>query len=306
MRIPNSISFPINERSLLPMIAVEKFERLIERTLEEKPYVGEYLVRLREKSLVTFNHSVTTALQIYVYWEMKDGSPLVIEDLEKYTVAALLHDVGKLTTPDNILHSKESFRDLPLKEGNRRMAVMNRHSIDGLALAKEFGFSKEEICVAIAHHVDDSVLKAAPENGFVGADYSRASWSQEYGEGAVAKLLQEELDWVTHKDTDMIMEVSFFDIIEALRATDRAYSGCKAMDWGIQQSGIGKSIYSIVKMDIACEKMDRRFAERIEDAEFRKNFDFFESCGEPTRVAELLEERGLCQRTSILEDDMDK
>ena len=291
MRIPNSISFPINEKSLKPMIAVENFERLIDRTLEEKAYVGEYLCLLREKSMVTYNHSVNTALQMYAYWEMRSEFPRVKEMVEKYSIAALLHDVGKLTTPDYILHSKENFRDLPFEEGNRRMAIMNRHSIDGLSIAKKFGFSKEETGVSIAHHVDDSVLKAAPKNRFVGADQSRDSWPQQYGDGTVADLLWRELGWVTPEDIKMIVEVSFFDVVEALRATDRAYSGCKALEWEAPTFGLSQSVYSIARMNVACQKMDRSFLARIESEEFRRNFDFFENCGEPTRIGEMLNDR---------------
>lgn len=141
------------------------------------------------------------------------------------------------------------------------------------------------------HHVDSIILDGAPQNGFHGAELSRDSWVQEFGKGYVDQMLSEECGWMNKEDVQIIKEISFCDIVEALRTTERAYNGNKAKEWFAGEDGLAPSVYSIVMMDVANGKMDDRFLDIVKDNDFRREFDFMENSGIENRVRSLVIEK---------------
>lgn len=286
------------------------FLDLLERAMENRPYLLRYMLELDMKSPSTYNHSVLVSMHFYNN-ECRGVENMVTrnntgscfnERLEAYTIAALVHDAGKLSTPEYILHSKDNFRTMSLSEGNRRMSVMHRHSIDGLAIAKEYGFTKEEAMVGLLHHVDSTVLDEASANGFEGAETSRDSWVQEFGKGYVDKLMDKECSWIGVEDVRMVKEISFCDVVESLRSKERAYSGCRAKEWFASEGGMIPSVYSIAMMDVANGKMDEKYLSRIKDNRFRNEFDLIEESGITDKVRSLVKEKASSYGIDIRED----
>ena len=179
-------------------------------------YVKRYLEDLRKYSPVTYNHSVNVAAQIFTALKNSESPKFSEEEIFEYTRGALLHDVGKLTTPQEILHGTDLTRE--------EFSVMMQHSIDGLEVAKERGFDKLSQFIGVTHHIDASAM----ENNFVDAEKSRPQWDAIYLPGEIQSELS-NFKSMSPKDFSVAKMVTFYDIVEALRSTDRAYQ--KKHDW---------------------------------------------------------------------------
>jgi response regulator RpfG family c-di-GMP phosphodiesterase len=80
----------------------EAFNKILNQSYDYENgvnYVADYLRELDAKSYTTFNHSVRVAAN--VFRELSNDKSFSRKDVLDYTRAALLHDVGKLTTKLN-------------------------------------------------------------------------------------------------------------------------------------------------------------------------------------------------------------
>jgi HD-GYP domain-containing protein (c-di-GMP phosphodiesterase class II) len=117
---------------------------------------------LRQKSAYTFTHSLNVSLLVLAQVEMLD---LPERQLEEITAAGLLHDVGKLFVPDEIL-DKTGPLDPQEWQAIRRHPV---HAVEVLRRMK--GVSDLVLIAAFEHHL-----------GFNGQGYPvrRAPWPQNH------------------------------------------------------------------------------------------------------------------------------
>lgn len=282
------IKLPVNSMSLTPIKMLESFESTMEKIFEEKPYLADYAKAIDAKSTVTFNHSINVALLTYV--ELNKDSNFTQEDIKKYTAAAFAHDVGKLTTPDEILHAGKEV-DMQQKYNGKesKIDIMMRHSIDGYDVAKAYGFNKEEIAAGITHHIADSALEAGQDGNYKGATESRRSWNLSYGEGYIESILKDELSWATDKDIKALEVISFTDVIESLRDKSRPYK--LQNEWNEINADGKQSVVDVVDFDTKSKKMNPIFADNVMSQEFRDNTDFYISAGSPQRMREFIAEK---------------
>jgi len=100
------------------------------------------LVHLKSADNYTFTHSVNVCI-LTVSLAMHVGRQ---DDLEDIGIGALLHDLGKVGTPLEILH-----KNGPLTE--REMAKIREHPLLGASLlAKSGGFSQASLSCVLDHH----------------------------------------------------------------------------------------------------------------------------------------------------------
>lgn len=64
-------------------------------------------------------------------------------------MAGLLHDVGKLNTPKEILYK-------PAKLNDEEFEIMKKHPMDGYNMLKEVGVSDAVLNLVLKHHVNES------------------------------------------------------------------------------------------------------------------------------------------------------
>lgn len=276
-----SIVIPIQAMNLAPLKILESFEETMDKLFDEKPYLLDYAKAIDAKSTVTFDHSVKVALMTYS--ELSEDSEFNEEDIEKYTAAAFTHDVGKLSTPDEILHAGKEI-NLALEKFNNnesKLAILMRHSIDGINIAKQYGFSKEECAACISHHVKDISLEAGVEGDFKDATNSRKDWITSFGEGYVESLLKENLSWVDDKDIRALETISFSDVVEALRDNTRQYKDSKSWEMTAMICGF----------DTDNKRMNPRYIDIVSSEEYQKETDFFMLSGSPQRMRELIAEK---------------
>lgn len=284
------ISIPISSMSLTPLKILESFESTMEKVFEEKPYLLDYAKAIDAKSTVTFDHSVKVALMTYS--ALSKDSDFSKEDVEKYTAAAFAHDVGKLSTPDEILHAGKDV-NLAMEKYNEtesKLAILMRHSIDGIEVAKQFGFTKEECAAGITHHVKDAALEAGIEGDFQGATDSRKDWVVSFGDGYVESLLKENLEWMKDKDVKAFETISFSDVIEALRDNKRQYKEGKSWDATI----------AICKLDADNQRMNPKYMDVVSSESYHNETDFLMSAGSPQRMRELVAEKTKDRESSFI------
>lgn len=289
---------------------VNGFQQEFNKILDENPNIAKYLKDLDARSSETFNHSINVAL--HVYKELSRSGEYMPHDIHEWTKAALCHDVGKLTTDIDVLHSNVNLKDQ--KDNAENLREMMRHSIDSVNLARAtdeitikgqtyegYGFGKYEVTAAIGHHINASAL----ENGFNNADLSRPQWGETYPEGYVEYLLKTECHWMKERDIKALETISFCDDIEALRADDRRYQ--RQHNWEMSdftQDASGKSKgYSVqtimegatdkdiaylqsvdkyvIKSNIEQGRIGKQFEGKVSDKEFQKEFDALQDAKVP-------------------------
>lgn len=102
----------------------------------------------------TFTHMVNVAaLTVAQAQALHVGGPL----LHTFGVAALMHDIGKVRTPPEVLHKPDRLTP-------EEFAIMKRHVVDGAAILRRTpGMSPLAAVVAFEHHLKQD-LSGYPEN----------------------------------------------------------------------------------------------------------------------------------------------
>lgn len=313
----------------------EAFNKILNQSYDYETgtnYVADYLRELDSKSSTTFNHSVRVAAN--VFRELSKDKSFSRQEVLDYTRAALLHDVGKLTTNDNVLHIDHSLAPLKFQmdksTGEKRYSNdfpkfihMMQHSLDGISKAKELGFSKEDVFVSIGHHVASSCIESGPEGGFKNATYSRDSWEIKNGSNFVEGLLKENCSWIKDKDKRALEVITFYDIIEALRSNDRAYMVQK--EWGspldenlgrdFYKSGRGSTVADIIKINMTpkniniakeLQLVDKQTETRIYNITLQDMPSSFEKFLEPNEWKKLKKDFEITKRIPAIDMVRDK
>ena len=107
------------------------------------PTVRALLIRLAEKDAYTEGHTRRVALRTVQVGEELGLAPARLRDL---ALGAMLHDVGKLSVPDEILQKPGAL-------GDEEFAVIRRHPVWGRELVDELGsFSPLVATLVLDHH----------------------------------------------------------------------------------------------------------------------------------------------------------
>ena len=106
------------------------------------PTVRALLVRLGVKDDYTAEHTRGVALRAVQVGEEMGLAPVALREL---AVGGLLHDVGKLAVPNEILQKPGALTDAEFD-------VIKQHPEDGSRLVRELGFSKQVARLVLDHH----------------------------------------------------------------------------------------------------------------------------------------------------------
>ena len=105
--------------------------------------LSNLLKELYRFSPMTYEHSLNVS-NLAVSFAQEIG--LIDSDIEKLRIAGLLHDIGKLKIPENILNKPSKFTV-------EEYEIMKMHSRYGVDLLTENGFSNDEILnLILCHH----------------------------------------------------------------------------------------------------------------------------------------------------------
>lgn len=119
------------------------------------------LDRIKKMDEYTFTHSINTAFYsmfIAIWMGLTD------QEIVNATQAGLLHDIGKIYIPDEILNKKGSLT-------NEEYEVMQKHPLFGYSLLNEFSEFNQEVKRAVLFHherIDASGYPLNAKTDYVG------------------------------------------------------------------------------------------------------------------------------------------
>lgn len=290
MNIPRTLEIPVTDESPKVIKTYAEFLDIMENAFNKNKNILQFAKDMDAYSTTSFNHSVNVALQFYN--AIKDNKDLSKEEKEEWTLAAFVHDAGKLTTPLHILHSKTNYRN---EDGSQNLQllikekkVMMQHSIDGLEVAKKYGFTDRMTFAVIGHHVNTTAIEKGPEHKFEGASFSKDTWtesySSKYGEHPIETVLMNNCSWITEKEKLLVETLSVIDGAEAMRSNDRTYRP-KTKPWD--------EVYKLQCFDLEKGALNKNLVESLTNNEaFKKSFDELQSFNAADKIRYFIFEKG--------------
>lgn len=260
------------------------FLDMLKRIFTKYPFVSHYLKELDGKSTETFSHSVSVAFHMYALMESDGG--FSNKDIFEWVSGALVHDAGKITTENAVLHSKVSFDDSDgfFAAKNAAFTQLMRHSIDGESVGERYRFVKRMMMAVVGHHIDASVWD---KSGFEGATNSRKTWRQTFGEGYVESVLGKYFLGATDNDYEAIKLLSFVDSVQAMRSTERRYKN--SFPWSVDPNfPEQKTVVGVLQKSAAEGKVDLSLAEMASEPFFQQKFDDLESMRQDNAVRRMV------------------
>lgn len=136
----------MNDIRLGKQIEVERVSHVVDNMVSSilrNPHAMMSLGRIREMDRYTFEHSVSVGVLMISFAKELGLERDVIQEIG---IGALLHDIGKIKTPDHILNK-------PGKLTDEEFAIMRQHVVLSRELLEQSsGVSATAIAVAAQHH----------------------------------------------------------------------------------------------------------------------------------------------------------
>lgn len=156
-RITNLIKYSfdnlcINQNSSELINNLSIVVKTIKENIKLNIHVLNHLTEIDEVDDYLYRHSVNVGVISHFIGQWIGLSK---EDLDKLIMAGLLHDIGKLQIPDEILHK-------PAKLTNEEFDIVKRHSSFSYTHLKEIGFNDVDILSAVIHHHEKEDGKGYP------------------------------------------------------------------------------------------------------------------------------------------------
>jgi putative nucleotidyltransferase with HDIG domain len=130
----------VTDKTLAEETDVEYLQYIKEVADNQK--VGTLLNALKNHSQTTYMHSIRVAVYICV---IKDYIPIDEKELEEYVIGGLLHDIGKIKVPKELLEKRGPLSQL-------QMQSIKEHPFEGKRIVDEYEFSPIVEDVILLHH----------------------------------------------------------------------------------------------------------------------------------------------------------
>ena len=128
------------ERGRLPLAEAEAVVRSLSMAMHGDQEMILPLLQLREFDEYTTTHSLNVSVLVMALAESLELAP---QDVRAFGIAGLLHDLGKVSIPQDILNK-------PGKLTDQERLVMQNHPVEGAKLIIESG-RKLDLAAAVAH-----------------------------------------------------------------------------------------------------------------------------------------------------------
>lgn len=127
----------------------DKVMKLNETTkkIMQMPEVKKYLEIIRDFDIETYHHSINVTFLVskmlpFVYRDALYGRE---KEIQHILIGSLLHDIGKITIPKEVLLKKE-------KLNKRDLAYIHQHPLNGADIVRKESFSPMVEEIILKHH----------------------------------------------------------------------------------------------------------------------------------------------------------
>lgn len=127
--------------------------------IESDKKIQDFLSKMETHSLETFSHSLQVGVLTTAFLMANPTFCNQSSDMDKIITASLLHDVGKLNIPVEVLEKKE-----PLTE--KEWEIIRKHPRLGEKALEEKGFGKDIRNLVLFHHSTSTHKKGYPPTYF--------------------------------------------------------------------------------------------------------------------------------------------
>src|SRR6266550_6302036 len=135
-----SLHREVLERKKLPLAEAEAVVRSLSMAMHGDQQMILPLLQLREFDEYTTTHSLNVSVLVMA---LAESLELAQQDVRAFGIAGLLHDLGKVSIPQDILNK-------PGKLTDQERLVMQNHPVEGAKLIIESG-RKLDLAAAVAH-----------------------------------------------------------------------------------------------------------------------------------------------------------
>ncbi len=145
-RVVNTLLLYAKQKRLTDMVADQMYEK--EKTSNLMITILSHIVEFRngESGMHVLHVQAFTEILLKRLMQITDKYKLSSADISLITNASALHDIGKISIPDEILNKPGRLTD-------EEFAIMKTHSSVGAAMIDEMPFYKDEPLVKVAHDI---------------------------------------------------------------------------------------------------------------------------------------------------------
>lgn len=145
-RVINTMMLYANQKKLLALVSEQIYEK--EKSTNMMINILSHIVEFRngESGLHVLHIKTITQTLLGRYVELHKDCGITKTDIANITLASALHDIGKISIPEEILNK-------PGKLTNEEFAIMKTHSAIGASMLENLPFEKDEPLLKMAYQV---------------------------------------------------------------------------------------------------------------------------------------------------------
>ena len=123
--------------------AKDSAEQII-KSIDSSPHTLTAVTRIKNRDEYTFQHSVGVATLLAGF--ARHMGDYTADQIEEITVGGIIHDIGKVNTPDNILNKPDKLTD-------EEFVIMREHVTHSRNILEENGgFTQMQLDISLMHH----------------------------------------------------------------------------------------------------------------------------------------------------------
>jgi putative nucleotidyltransferase with HDIG domain len=132
----------IAKRLPIDLIASKEYTQNLVSSIDRNPNALMCMTKIREKDEYLLEHSLNVSILLINFGKQLGLTPEKIQDL---ALSGFLHDIGKISIPDEILHK-------PGRLSDSEMDIMREHVKRGTAILQDVGLPADIIRTIGEHH----------------------------------------------------------------------------------------------------------------------------------------------------------
>ena len=143
-KVVNDLMNDVRSGKALNKNKAEDSAEEIVKSIDSSPHTLTAVTRIKNRDEYTFQHSVGVATLLAGF--AKEVGEFSLDQIQEITVGGIIHDIGKVNTPDSILNKPEKLTD-------EEFVIMRQHVDHSRDILQENGgFTTMQLDISLMHH----------------------------------------------------------------------------------------------------------------------------------------------------------